>query len=122
MVDSFCKGCGQYGHEIDQCVVVAKHICVGQWIEKADKESKQSVMKSYRQKQQETKEKYLKQAVRSLQKTLEKGENDPAAQLVESHLVRLMSGSAQSQLPFEVSDSDTSDDDESVSESVVDEE
>ena len=122
MVDSFCKGCGQYGHEIDQCVVVAKHICVGRWIEKADKESKQSVMKSYRQKQQETKEKYLKQAVRSLQKTLEKGENDPAAQLVESHLVRLMSGSAQSQLPFEVSDSDTSDDDESVSESVVDEE
>ena len=79
-------------------------------------------MKSYCQKQQETKEKYLKQAVRSLQKTLEKGENDPAAQLVKSHLVRLMSGSAQSQLPFEVSDSDTSDDDESVSESVVDEE
>ena len=56
MVDSFCKGCGQYGHEIGQCVVVAKHICVGRWIEKADKEAKQSVMKSYRLKQQETKE------------------------------------------------------------------
>ena len=53
---------------------------------------------------------------------LEKKENDPAAQLVESHLVRLMSGSTQSQLPFEVSDSDTSDDDALVAESEVDEE
>ena len=74
------------------------------------------------QKQQEMKEKYLKQAVRSLQTTLEKEENDPAAQLVGSHLVRLMSESTQSQLPFEISDSDTLDDDVSVTESVVDEE
>ena len=66
-------------------------------------------MKLYRKKQQEKKENYLKQAVRSLKMTLEKGGNDPAAQLVESHLVRLMSGSTSSQLQFEVSESDTSD-------------
>ena len=41
---------------------------------------------------------------------------------MESHLVRLMSGSVQPQLSFEVSDSDKSDDDASVTESVIDEE
>ena len=122
LVDVFCKGCGQYGHEVTTCIVVAKHICVEKWIEKADKETKQSVMKSYRQKQQERKEESLKQAVRSLKMTLEKGEDDPAAQLVESHLIRLMSGSAQPQLPFEVSDSEASDEEASVTESVIDEE
>ena len=55
VVDIFCKGCGQYGHEIDDCIVVAKHICVERWIDKADKEAKHALVKSYRQKQQERK-------------------------------------------------------------------
>ena len=50
IVDSFCKGCGQYGHEVSTCIVVAKHMCVDHWIEKSDKDVKQSVMKSYCQK------------------------------------------------------------------------
>ena len=95
-------------------------MCVERWIEKAEKDVKLSVLKSYRQKQQERKENYLKKAMKSLTMTLEKEENDPAVKLVESHLVRLLSGSTQSQIPLEVSESDTSDEDASVIESVVD--
>ena len=50
LVDAFCKGCGQYGHEVDECIVVAKHMCVEQWIDKAEKDVILSVLKSYRQK------------------------------------------------------------------------
>ena len=50
VVDTVCKGCGQYGHEIDNCIVVARHSCVERWVDKADKEAKLALGKSYRQK------------------------------------------------------------------------
>ena len=54
--------------------------------------------------------------------TLENGGNDSAAQLIESHIVRLMSGYTQSKLPFEVSESDMSDEEALVTDSVINEE
>ena len=40
LVDVFCKGCGQYGHKVGECIVVAKYICVERWIDKAEKDVK----------------------------------------------------------------------------------
>ena len=48
-VDAFCKRCGMYGHELDQCDIIGKLMCAHKWMEKPEQETKKSVLKRYRQ-------------------------------------------------------------------------
>ena len=55
----FCKACGQYGHDIDECRVCGKHIHLQQWLDRLSDDKRRDFLVMYRNDRKKAHENYL---------------------------------------------------------------
>ena len=58
-VDSMCSSCGMYGHNPDTCDITCKIINVNKWLDKANDETKNTIVKFFSDKQKEKRDKLI---------------------------------------------------------------
>ena len=94
-VDSMCSSCGMYGHKPDTCEITYKIINVNKWLDKANDENINTIVKFFRDKQKERRDKLISMTIKALsQPSMENSiilENDTdRVDFVNQHIIKIL--------------------------------
>ena len=94
-VDSMCSSCGVYGHNFDTCEITCKIINVNKWLDKASDETRNAIIKSFREKQKDRRDKLISMTIKALYQPHEENsivlDNDTAkVDFVNQHIIKIL--------------------------------